>query len=304
MKRRHRILSVALILCLLISCSSFPTFAASGNYVRVPVTADYDDAREVLRLINAQRTKRGLKKLKLDKSLTDSAVKRAAELMVYVPETSPHKRPNGKSNRTGNKKLIYECCAEGYESPKSVVTGWMNSPPHRKGILLSNAKSVGIGCLTSKNGLTYWTLEFGGPAAKKKVSTKGKVNKTFKINAKSTYLKKKNFYLCVGGDRFNRYDQENEIDTGSVSEVFPYYENNYYMVTRLRPSDFTWSSGDTSVATVDSAGKVTALKTGTVTIYAKMKDSLKYTLKVELTITEPYIEDEDGYYEHTIYVAD
>ena len=303
MKRRRRLFSIMLMLCFLISCSSFSAFAASGNYVKIPATVNYADAKEVLKLINVERTKRGLSKLKLDKSLNDSAVKRAAELTVYVPETSPHKRPNGKSNRTINKKLIYECCAEGYETPKSVVLGWMSSPPHRKGILLSNAKSVGIGCLTSKNGFKYWTLEFGASTARKKVSNKGKISKTFKINAKSTYLKKKNFYLGVGGDHFDKYSQETEIEAGSITELFPYYENNYGMVTRLRPSDYIWSSGDTSVATVDSNGNVTAAKTGTVTIYAKMKDSLKYKLKVELTITEPYIEDDD-YYRHTIYVAD
>ena len=211
MKRRRRLFSIMMILCLLISCSSLSAFASSGNYVKVSVTVDYSEAREVLRLINVQRTKRGLSKLKLDKSLCDSAVRRAAELTIYVPETSPHKRPNGKSNRTINKKLIYECCAEEYESPKSVMKGWMSSPPHKKGILLSNAKSVGIGCVTSKNGTKYWTLEFGSSAAQKKVSSKGKISKTLKISAKSTYLKKKHFRLGVGGNLLRMYLQDTSL---------------------------------------------------------------------------------------------
>ena len=294
MKRRRRLFSIMMILCLLISCSSLSAFASSGNYVKVSVTVDYSEAREVLRLINVQRTKRGLSKLKLDKSLCDSAVRRAAELTIYVPETSPHKRPNGKSNRTINKKLIYECCAEEYESPKSVMKGWMSSPPHKKGILLSNAKSVGIGCVTSKNGTKYWTLEFGSSAAQKKVSSKGKISKTLKISAKSTYLKKKHFRLGVGGNLLRMYLQDTRINVGDTVGLFPYYENNYYMLTRLRPSDYTWSSEDPSVATVDSNGNLTTIKTGTVTIYATMKESPKYKLKVELEVIDPLVYDYDA----------
>lgn len=92
-KRRHRILSVMLMICMVLSCSAFTSFAGTGNYVKVQVTQNYAEAQQILKLINKQRAKRGLRKLKLDKNLTKSAAKRAAELTVYIPESSPHRRP-------------------------------------------------------------------------------------------------------------------------------------------------------------------------------------------------------------------
>lgn len=49
---------------------------------------------------------------------------------------------------------------------------------------------------------------------------------------------------------------------------------------------YTFSSADTSIATVDNNGKITAVKAGTVNITVKTHDGGK-TAKVTVTITDP-----------------
>ena len=290
-----------MIVCIVFSCSAFSASAASQYTIKVTATQNYAEAQAVLKLINKQRTKRGLSSLKLDQSLCKSAAKRAAELAIYIPESSPHTRPGGNLVKTVNSKIIYECCAEGYETPKDVVSGWMGSPSHKKGILLSNARSVGIGCISTKNGIKFWTLEFGSANAQKVVKSKKKVTSTYKINALSKYLKKSRFSL----DYKNSLDGwlSDAIEVGDTVTVCPFYKNNFGFTTQLRPSDYTWKSSKKSVATVDSKGKVTAKKSGKATIYATMKSSPRYqltmTIKVvsESKISDFYDEDEFYYYD-------
>jgi len=291
MKRIHRMLSVLMIACLMISGATLSAFASSTNYVKFPVTMNYQNAQQVLKLINKERTKRGLKKLKLDKGLCNSADIRAAELAIFIPEMGTHYRPNGKQAKKINKKIIYECCAEGYETPKAVVKGWMSSPPHKKGILLSNARSVGIGCIETKNGTHMWTLEFSAQKPAKVMKSKAKVKKTYKITALTKYLKKKNFRLAFRDDEYELSYDFDMIDVGDSAVLGAYYINNYDFETLLRASDFIWKSSNKSVATVDSKGKVTGVGEGTAIITATMKKGLKYKLKFELDVDEGYSDD-------------
>ena len=293
MKKRHSILALVLTICMVLSCSAFPTFAASGNYVNVQVTQNYSDAQQILKLINKQRAKRGLKKLKLDRNLTDSAVKRAIELTVYIPEQSPHRRPNGKVGKSINKKITYECCAEGYTSAKSVMSGWMSSPPHKRGILLKGARSVGIGCVTSENGDKFWTLEFSTKKAKKKETRTTAVTKTIKVIAKATYLTKKHFWMGLSSDDMFF---EDEVYVGETTRVGVFYHNNFDFNTMLRGADFTWTSSNPAIATVDAYGRITAKAAGTVTIKAKMKIPLGYAFSTQIYVEDPGAYDDEYYW--------
>ena len=265
---KRRILSVMMMLCMVFSCMTFPTFAGSDNYVKVTVTQNYSDTQTVLKFINQERTKRGLAKLKLDQSLTKAAVKRAAELIIYIPKSSPHRRPNGKLTRSIDSRIIYECCAEGYASSYSVVDGWMHSSAHKKGILLKNARSVGIGCVTSKDGDMYWTLEFSSAKARKIEKRKGKKTATYKISSLAKNIKKKRFYLSQV-DYYNEVTDPDwaELHVGLTAKIRPVFKNNYNFHTQLRYSDYIWSSSDKSVASIDSKGVVNPKKTGKVTLY-------------------------------------
>lgn len=284
MKNKRRLISVMIILCMLIGCRAFSVFASSESYIRITATQDHSDAQKVLKLINKQRSRRGLKTLKLDKELSKSAAKRAAELMVYIPETGPHRRPNGKLTRTINSRIIYECCAEGYATPEDTVKGWMSSPPHRKGILLRKAKSVGIGCVTSINGVKYWTLEFSEDKAKKVENRRSRITSSYKVTALPKHLRKGSFYLALKDERAGMLDTWTETGLGEKVRIHPVFRNNLYFDTQLRPSDFIWKSGNKAVAEVDPRGRVKTKKAGKAVITATMKNAPGYKLRLRLRV--------------------
>ena len=116
---------------------------------------------EVVRLVNAERKKKGLSALTTTTKLTAAAQKRAVE----ISQSFSHTRPNGTScftifseygisNSGGGANV-----ACGYSSPQSVMDGWMESSGHKANILNSNFKSIGVGYYV-KDGSKYWVQLF------------------------------------------------------------------------------------------------------------------------------------------------
>lgn len=118
-------------------------------------------AAQVVKLVNAERTKAGLKNLKLDSGISAAAQVRAQEIV----KSFSHTRPNGSSFATAltEQKISYRRAGEniawGQKTPEQVVNAWMNSDGHRANILNSNFTSIGIGCYES-GGALYWTQLF------------------------------------------------------------------------------------------------------------------------------------------------
>ncbi len=68
--------------------------------------------------------------------------------------------------------------------------------------------------------------------------------------------------------------------------------DNYWLTEKITPSDasdarVSWSSSNTSVATVDANGKVTAVGKGEATITAKAKDGSGVSASCEVTVKQP-----------------
>ena len=120
---------------------------------------------EVVKLVNQERAKEGLPELMMFPRLSKAANIRVDEITEKFSRT--HERPDGRSSSTIITDLNIrwnaygENIAYGYRSPQEVVRGWMNSDGHRKNILNSNFKYIGVG-VTEKNGVLYWTQEFLG----------------------------------------------------------------------------------------------------------------------------------------------
>lgn len=263
--------------------------------ISVTVTQDYKMAQEILKYVNQYRKKNHRKTLKMDKDLTKAAITRGAETHIYTPQSSPHRRPNGKLTKTLNRRICYENCEQvggsyyltrdGYDDAKKIVNNWISSAPHRKGLLLPNAKSVGVGATYTTtdagyiNSITY-TLEFSNTKAKKVEKSKGLKKYTKNVDTKTSYLKKTYFSLRSAYD----YNTLNE-HINSV-KLYPRYNSPYmYATPTINPSTFSWSSSNPSIATVDKNGVVKrGTQTGKVTITAKLKTGNKASFSKILNV--------------------
>lgn len=72
--------------------------------------------------------------------------------------------------KPGANDRIGEIIAAGWDAghpiqqTKTIVTGWMNSPSHRKSILTNQYKEMGVGVARTPDGKdTFWCVVFGDP---------------------------------------------------------------------------------------------------------------------------------------------
>ena len=143
---------------------------------------DYQKANEVLTIVNNERANNGLSALKMDRSLLETAMQRAAESSIYWN----HIRPDGSDCFTANSKMTRENIACGAWTAEQVMNLWMNSSGHKANILSSDSKSIGIGCF-NYNGVNYWVQCFGENEAEGTTITENK-NATSKINIEADYV--------------------------------------------------------------------------------------------------------------------
>ena len=273
MKRFILIMSTLLLLLMPVTVS-----AAKLDKLTIPVVQDYEKAQEVLNLINAERGKRGLRKLKLDKTLTKYAVTRAAELCVMVPWKSPHRRPNGKLN-SSTKNVVYECCEErtrgAYDTTaNSVVQNWMSSPSHRAGILLSSAKSVGVGFVSVNMGYSGdYTLEFSNKPARSMEKSRDRKPMNIQVSSLRKYLPQSAFSM-------QPYEDADSIQLDCFVKTAASTGAAYC----IDPANFTWESSNPSVATVGRDGSITVISPGNVTFAATYKSNPKIRMTVSCTL--------------------
>ncbi len=124
--------------------------------------ANYE--KEVLRLVNVERSKENLQALNLHSKLSQAAAIRANELV----ESFSHTRPNGekcysvfKEVGIGSYFSAGENIAAGQTSPEQVVSNWMSSPGHRANILSEKYRYMAIGYVETTTGMKrYWSQMF------------------------------------------------------------------------------------------------------------------------------------------------
>ena len=127
-------------------------------------SASSDYVAEVVRLVNIERTSRGLPALTMDTKLNAAAAERAEETITRFA----HERPDGSSCFTILQEygISYRTAAEniagGQGTPAAVVNSWMNSEGHRANILNSSLRKIGVGYARGGQYGTYWVQLFTG----------------------------------------------------------------------------------------------------------------------------------------------
>ncbi|WP_182201403.1 CAP domain-containing protein [Paraliobacillus salinarum] len=133
----------------------------SRNKENDQIQVDSSFQQAVIELTNAERKKQGLSELQMDKELAQAAQMKSEDMEKnnYFSHTSP--TYGSPFDMLQNLGIDYTTAAEniaaGQQSPEEVVTGWMNSPGHRKNILNNKVTHIGVGY--ASNG-AYWTQLF------------------------------------------------------------------------------------------------------------------------------------------------
>lgn len=133
----------------------------NGGYVEpfkinATVTELYQNAFDMLDLVNAERRKYGVQDLVMDTGLLETAMQRATECVIY----NSHTRPNGFACDSANGRIMGENITRYGGTPQEAMEWWMNSLRHRANILMARYTSIGVGCVYA-NGSYYWLQCFG-----------------------------------------------------------------------------------------------------------------------------------------------
>ena len=133
-----------------------------GQKINIPTQDQIKEyEQEVIRLVNVERSKQGLKELKYDWELARVARYKSEDMRDnnYFSHNSPvYGSPFDMMKNFGiNYKAAGENIAKGQSTPEQVVKAWMNSSGHRANILSTKFTHIGVGY--AKNG-HIWTQQF------------------------------------------------------------------------------------------------------------------------------------------------
>jgi len=141
----------------------------SSNQVKVSDTAQSleNEKLKVIELVNQERAKHGLILLKENTKASEVARYKCQDMINknYFSHTSPtYGSPFQMMESFGLRfSAAGENIAKGQQSAEQVMNAWMNSPGHRSNILSPSYLEIGVGVVTDKNGVKYWTQLFLKP---------------------------------------------------------------------------------------------------------------------------------------------
>jgi putative cell wall-binding protein len=242
------------------------------DYLGISGYRDYTKACEVLSLVNRERTSAGKSELKMEESLLESAMQRAAETVILFS----HGRPNGDQCFSINSKMSAENIACGSSTAEGVMEQWMNSSGHKANIL-GDYSSVGIGCFQYE-GTCYWVQCFSTDSAEADCSQPADADTTAYIDIPSNEITDSYTEQTVSYS-FSVSPSEDTLTAGSSLDL-TLYLNAVKLVNG--ENSVYWKSSDDSVASVSGSGKLTAKKAGVCTISASSKylERKSFTLRV------------------------
>lgn len=146
-----------------------PSLIYPGQKISVPnIDAIKAWENEVIRLANAERSKKGLPALTGNWQLSRCARYKSQDMINknYFSHQSPtYGSPFDMMEAFGLRfASAGENIAMGQQTPQAVITAWMNSPGHRGNILSASYSQIGVGLAKDRNGRCYWTQMFIRPS--------------------------------------------------------------------------------------------------------------------------------------------
>lgn len=255
-------------------CLPGSAFAGTQN-IAVSGTMNYDEAQRCLDLVNQQRSAAGLKPLIMNAQIQRAAMLRAQECAFYCQ----HARPNGQAAYTaygyyGSEKNITVTGVS--DAAQQAMNNFMNSPGHRAAILDSAYQSAGIGCFEI-GGWSYWIQAFDTLSLDNGTAGIGRVNTTAAIPVLDQYLN-----ISISG---NTKLQEGKSIQLTVQQANAVNSLGYSLYAGLNASNFSWSSSNGKVASVDGAGRVTGRTGGSATITAVLRSNKNIKASVAVTVS-------------------
>lgn len=122
---------------------------------------------EVIKLVNAERSKRGLAQLAQNWELCRVARYKSQDMITkgYFAHQSPsYGSPFNMMENFGIRfSAGAENIASGQATPQAVMNSWMNSSGHRNNILSASYTQIGVGVAKTSQGTCYWTQMFIKP---------------------------------------------------------------------------------------------------------------------------------------------
>jgi uncharacterized YkwD family protein/spore coat assembly protein SafA len=145
-----------------------PSLIYPGQKINIP---NIDDVKaietEVVRLVNIERSKVGLKPLTQNWELSRVARMKSQDMINkgYFAHQSPtYGSPFQMMEKFGIKfSSAGENIAYGQRTPQEVMNSWMNSSGHKANILSSSYTQIGVGVAKKSDGTLYWTQMFMRP---------------------------------------------------------------------------------------------------------------------------------------------
>ena len=133
---------------------------------KVEQSAPSAEAEAVLKLVNEERAKAGLKPLKMSEELRSIANLKARDMADnnYFDHNSPtYGSPFQMLQDFGvHYSAAGENIAAGQRTPEEVMNSWLNSSGHRANILNKNFDTLGVGVYHGGKYGIYWVQTFTG----------------------------------------------------------------------------------------------------------------------------------------------
>ncbi len=226
----------------------------------------YDEAYEILALVNAERLRVGAIPLQMDAGLLDAGMLRAVECAVFYG----HTRPDGTRWTTAlppNMAYAGENAAIGQTSALDVMNSWANSPGHYSNIVNPNYRAIGIGAFREAySGHIHWIQVFSNRLGNPQTASPPNRQEVISINTLWAQI------------LLNRPEAPINIEIGDSKNALPTITANNPMWTysqyEIKASTFIISSDNTTVATVLPSGIVHGASSGNANIVVRYRNGI------------------------------